>query len=643
MLVITTVHDLASGLDKRQQIDAILLDFSKAFDKVAHRRLATKLHHYGIRNKTLAWIQSFLAERYQKVVLDGKTSPSSPFTSGVPQGTVLGPLLFLIYINDLPSRVSSTARLFADDCLLYRVISNQKDAASLQEDLNHLQEWERDWQMNFNPDKCEHIRITNKRKIIQTSYKIHGQVLKETTKAKYLGVTIDKTLSWNSHIDMVTKRANQTISFLQRNLSSCPKDIKEASYKTLVRPQLEYKYLCAFRKGQGCQTVLLRLLEDWRAALDNNEYVAAVLMDLSKAFDCLPHKILLSKLSAYGLSDEAVLLLKSYLSDRKQRIKLNNIVSSWSEIKKGVPQGSILGPLLFNVFINDIFYFIEHGTLYNYADDNTISFSSPDFNRLIQVLQKESSTLINWFRINCMQANPEKFQAIGVGKRTHDMNLTIKVSDTQINCEDVVKLLGVDIDYQLNFDHHISNLCRKAGQQLNVLKRLSPFLSRLNKLTIFHTFILSNFNYCPLAWHFCSESNSKKLEKIQERALRFVYDDFKSTYEELLNRANIPCLHIKRIRTMAVETFRILNDMSPPVLSDLVRIRDCSSYNFRYQNVLQVPQVRTTKYGKKSFRFAAAVLWNSFPDNFRQVSSFNQFKALISNWSGKDCKCNLCG
>ena len=82
--------------------------------------------------------------------------------------------------------------------------------------------------------------------------------------------------------------------------------------------------------------------------------------------------------------------------------------------------------------------------------------------------------------------------------------------------------------------------------------------------------------------------------------------------------------------------------MSPPVLSDLVRIRDCSSYNFRYQNVLQVPQVRTTKYGKKSFRFAAAVLWNSFPDNFRQVSSFNQFKTLISNWSGKDCKRNLC-
>ena len=108
-------------------------------------------------------------------------------------------------------------------------------------------------------------------------------------------------------------------------------------------------------------------------------------------------------------------------------------------------------------------------------------------------------TLINWFCINCMQANPGKFQAIGVGKKTHDKNLTLNVSDTHIKCEGVVKLLGVDIDYQLNFDQHISYLCRKAGQQLNVLKRLIPFLSKMNKLTIFHTFVLSNFNYCPLA------------------------------------------------------------------------------------------------------------------------------------------------
>ena len=130
------------------------------------------------------------------------------------------------------------------------------------------------------------------------------------------------------------------------------------------------------------QTTLLRLLEVWKQALDKNHYVAAILMDLSKAFDCLPHDILLSKLSAYGLSSKSVSLLGNYLSFRKQQVKIQGVVSSWSGIKKGVPQGSILGPLLFNAFINDIFYFIKEGTLYNYADDNTLSFHNNNFDKL---------------------------------------------------------------------------------------------------------------------------------------------------------------------------------------------------------------------------------------------------------------------
>jgi hypothetical protein len=127
--------------------------------------------------------------------------------------------------------------------------------------------------------------------------------------------------------------------------------------------------------------------------LKKNQYVAAVLMDLSKAFDCLPHDILLDKLSVYGMSTDSVSLLESYLSNRKQQIKINGILSSWSDIQKGVPQGSILESLLFNVFINDILYFVLKGTLYSYADDNTLSYGHPDFNVLTSVLVSEANVL----------------------------------------------------------------------------------------------------------------------------------------------------------------------------------------------------------------------------------------------------------
>ena len=166
-MLLLTVKYLASELDNNQQIDAILLDFSNAFDKVPHRRLLAKLVFYGVTGKILQLIRSFQSNRTQKVVIEGKSSSSVPVTPGVP---VLGPLLFLAFINDLPQRVNSKARLFSDDCLLYRSIKTEDDAASLQDELNSLQRWEKDWQMHFNPGKCEVIRITNKRKTTEAHY-----------------------------------------------------------------------------------------------------------------------------------------------------------------------------------------------------------------------------------------------------------------------------------------------------------------------------------------------------------------------------------------------------------------------------------------------------------------------------------------
>ena len=160
-------------------------------------------------------------------------------------------------------------------------------------------------------------------------------------------------------------------------------------------------------------------------------------------------------------------------------------------------------------------------------------------------------------------------------------------------------------------------------------------------LTIFHTFILSNFNFCPLAWHFCTNKNSKKLEKVQERALRFVYEDYNSSYEELLQKAKVPSLQIRRMRTMALETYKIINKLAPVCLHDLVHMKN-SKYSFRYSNILEIPQIKSTRYGKKSFRFAATTLWNSLPDHFRTENSFSQFKSLLQSWNGSKCRCSAC-
>ena len=153
-------------------------------------------------------------------------STSSPVTSGVPQGSVIGPLLFLIYINDLPLQVKSTTCLFADDSLLYRKICSPSDTKALQDDLDRLQKWEDDWMMSFNPSKCEVIRITKKRNPILCTYNIHSHNLSFVKNGRYLGVHISEKLSWNDHVATTAKKANNSLAFLRRNLASCPQDVK---------------------------------------------------------------------------------------------------------------------------------------------------------------------------------------------------------------------------------------------------------------------------------------------------------------------------------------------------------------------------------------------------------------------------------
>ena len=227
-------------LDAKSQVDLVILDFSKAFDTVPHQRLLCKLKNIGINNSLLEWIKIFLTTRHQKVLLDGETSTESQVTSGVPQGTVLGPLLFLIYINDLPDAVSSDVRLFADDCIMYKEIKTAKDQDALQKDIDSLCKWEKSWQMSFNSTKCYTMHVTHKTNILTRDYNMNGNVLETVKHRPYLGVEISNDLSWAQHIKQTSNKANKMLGLLRRNIHSCSKDVKDIAYKTLVRSKLEY-------------------------------------------------------------------------------------------------------------------------------------------------------------------------------------------------------------------------------------------------------------------------------------------------------------------------------------------------------------------------------------------------------------------
>ncbi len=235
--MLLTSNDLLKSYDAGTQVDIEILDFSKAFDTVPHDKLLYKLDKYGVKGPLHTWLSNFLTQRHMRVVLEGETSDEVPVISGVPQGTVLGPLLFLCHINDLPDRVQSQVRLFADDCLIYRDIKSPCDHHILQNDLTALESWARDWGMRFNAKKCYVLSVKHKS---QHYYTLDNTILQRVSSNPYLGIEFSEDMKWSTHISKITSKACTTISFLHRNLRHCPISCQRNTYLSLVRSIIEY-------------------------------------------------------------------------------------------------------------------------------------------------------------------------------------------------------------------------------------------------------------------------------------------------------------------------------------------------------------------------------------------------------------------
>ena len=402
------------------------------------------------------------------------------------------------------------------------------------------------------------------------------------------------------------------------------------------------QYLCGFRKGYNTQHALLRLMDKLNRSLDKKEKVGIFMMDLSKAFDCISHELLIAKLDAYGFDTKSLKLIYSYLNERKQRVKINSDYSTWKEILTGVPQGSVLGPLLFNIFINDLFFFVVNSDVCNFADDNTLAFADISVEQIIKALQTDITKLQEWFLSNGLLLNETKCQLLLIepSKSIRDDLAEVQVCGKMISESTHGKLLGITIDRNINMKDHIKNLCKQAGNNLNALARIARFLDENKRKLLMNSFVISQFNYCPIVWMFCQRQSNNMINRIHERALRIAYNDYTSSFVNLLNKDHSITIHQRNIQALAVEIYKTQNGLNPIFMKDIF-CPPQHGYNTRNQ-IFSYPNPKTVSYGTESFGYIATKVWNSIPNEIRSCSDLISFKKRLSNERAYDCSCNIC-
>ena len=342
----------------------------------------------------------------------------------------------------------------------------------------------------------------------------------------------------------------------------------------------------AYRKYRSCETTLVGLVEDWKKSKDEGmsvgilstdmskafdsvhqplllsklKFVGILSTDMSKAFDSVHQPLLLSKLKSYGFNDSFVNMLNSYHSDRYNRVRLGSSVSSgWKSVVRGCPQGSSLGPRIWNIFQNDLVYNID-ANISMYADDHQIYQTGKGISIVHTKLEESASSATDWYENNLLEGNLKKYQTMFIqNKYGHkeqfcctEHNTNLNLNGKIIRTSDSLKILGVTIDNKLNFNEHINDVCNKASQRVGVIMRLRNLIPTTAKLVLLKSAILPYLTYCRLVWHFCTASDTRRLERIQEIGLRAVYKDTKSSYHQLLNRANFPTLLNRRLQDLVI-------------------------------------------------------------------------------------------
>lgn len=389
-----------------------------------------------------------------------------------------------------------------------------------------------------------------------------------------------------------------------------------------------------FRERHSCESSIQLLISKWKELIDQGKTVLTVFIDFKRAFETIDREILIKKLEAYGVVNKANKWFKNYLSDRFQQTKIGDYKSDIKQVKYGVPQGTVLGPILFITYVNDINRCIDESTILNlFADDTAISVFGDSTNEAVLQMQSELNKLEVWLSENNLFVNTKKTKAMLFSKNENELNNKLKLFEDELEFITECKYLGIIVDHRLSFKQHATYIIGKINKKLGYFNRISENLSMWSRTLVYKSIIAPHFEYCPTILHYLNQGDKSILQILQNKGMRIILKVNQYTrIEVMLDALKFMNINQRLVYLNVVFIYKIIHKLLPEYMFNKIKfVRDIHQYNTRSVNDIYVMRAKKTSTQNSLF-YKGLVLYNSLPMSLKSIVTIKAFKRELSEY-----------